>query len=147
MHSEINPHFHSMFSRNLFAIKCGVCWVTSDSLWPPWTVAHQASLSMRFSQQEWVAIFSSKGNSQTRDRTRVSRVSCTVGRFFFFFLTDEPPGKLTLSVADKIMPAPAAPKPLPRYQCSKLWNLWICYAKWQSGIKIADGINDANQMI
>ena len=27
--------------------------VVSDSLWPPWTVAHQAALSTGFSQQEY----------------------------------------------------------------------------------------------
>ena len=147
-HSETNPHFHSLFSQNLFALKCGVCWVTSDSLWSPWTVARQASLSTRFSWQEWVAISSSKGSSQTRDLTLVSWVSCTVGRLFF--LTDEPPGKLILSVANRIMPVPAAPpQPLPRYQSLEpnLGNLWICYTKWQRGIKIAGEINDANQMI
>ena len=30
-----------------------VCSVVSDSLWPPWTVAHQAALSMEFSRQEY----------------------------------------------------------------------------------------------
>ena len=30
-----------------------VCSVLSDSLWPPWTVAHQAPLSIEFSRQEY----------------------------------------------------------------------------------------------
>ena len=38
---------------------------------------------------EWVTIFSSRGSSQSRDWTHVSRISCTVGGFF----TAEPPGK------------------------------------------------------
>ena len=41
----------------------------------PWTVAHQALLSMGFFQArilEWIAISSSNGNSQPRDRTCVS---------------------------------------------------------------------------
>ena len=29
------------------------CSVVSDSLWPPWTVAHQAPLSVEFSSQEY----------------------------------------------------------------------------------------------
>ena len=31
----------------------GVCSVMSDSLRPPWTVVHQASLSMGFPRQEY----------------------------------------------------------------------------------------------
>ena len=38
---------------------------------------------------EWVAMPSSRGSSQPRDRTRVSRNSCIAGTFF----TAEPPGK------------------------------------------------------
>ena len=38
---------------------------------------------------EWVAIFSSRGSSQPRDRTHASCSSCIAGRFF----TPEPPGK------------------------------------------------------
>ena len=38
---------------------------------------------------EWVAVPSSRGSSQRRNRTRVSYLSCTAGRF----LTAEPPGK------------------------------------------------------
>ena len=53
-----------------------------------WTVACQAPLSMGTLQArvlKWVAMSSSRGSSQPRDRTRVS---CTAGRFF----TTEPPG-------------------------------------------------------
>ena len=60
------------------------CWVSSavsDSL-TPWTAAHQAPLSMGFLQArvlECVAMPSSRGCSQPRDRTQVSH---TAGRFF-----------------------------------------------------------------
>ena len=48
----------------------------------PWTVAHQAPLSMRILQArilEWVAMPSSRGSSQSRDGTQVSLIA---GRFF-----------------------------------------------------------------
>ena len=48
----------------------------------PWTVAHQAPLSMEFSKArilEWVAIPFPRGSSQPRDWTWVS---CIAGRFF-----------------------------------------------------------------
>ena len=48
----------------------------------PETVAHQAPLSMGIVQArilEWVAMPSSKGSSQPRDRTQISRIA---GRFF-----------------------------------------------------------------
>ena len=46
-----------------------------------WAVAYQASQSMGFSGKilEWVAISFSRGSSQPRDRTRVSRIG---GRCF-----------------------------------------------------------------
>ena len=47
----------------------------------PWTVACQASLSMRIFQAripEWVAMPSSRGSSQSRDRTLISLIA---GRF------------------------------------------------------------------
>ena len=46
-----------------------------------WTVAHQAPPSMGFFRQEywWVAISFSKGSSQPRDQTQVSRIAG--GRF------------------------------------------------------------------
>ena len=48
----------------------------------PWTVAHQAPLSMGILQArilEWFAMPSSGGYSQSRDRTQVSHI---VGGFF-----------------------------------------------------------------
>ena len=44
----------------------------------PWTVAHQASLSMGFFQArilEWVAMAFSRGSSQSRDSTQVSHIA------------------------------------------------------------------------
>ena len=55
----------------------------------PWTVAHQAPLSMGILQArilEWVAMPSSRGSSQPRNRTRVSLVA---GRFFTSWATRE----------------------------------------------------------
>ena len=46
----------------------------------PWTVAHQAPVSMKFSKQEyWSGLPSSRGSSLPRDWTCVSYVSC-IGR-------------------------------------------------------------------
>ena len=59
--------------------------VMSDYLWPSWTVAHQASLSMGFFRQEileWVAISFSTGSSWPKDWTHNSCVSCIASRFF-----------------------------------------------------------------
>ena len=68
-------------------LACSVASVMSDSLDP---VDYSLSgLSMGILQArvlEWVALFSSRGSSQPRDRTRIS---CIAGRFF----TIEPPGK------------------------------------------------------
>ena len=55
----------------------------------PWTVAHQAPLTMEIFQArilEWVVMPSSRGSSQPRDRNQVSRIA---GGFFL----SEPPGK------------------------------------------------------
>ena len=55
----------------------------------PWTVACQAPLSVGILQArilEWVAMPSSRGSSQSRDRTQVS---CTAGWFFTVWATRE----------------------------------------------------------
>ena len=52
----------------------------------PWTVAHQAALSMKLFQArilEWVAISSSRGSSWSRDWTHVSCVSCISRQIFY----------------------------------------------------------------
>ena len=68
--------------------------VMSNSLWPPWTAAHQGSFVhgiLQVRALEWVAIPLSRGSLQPRDWTHVS---CIEGRSF----TTEPPGKLAESV-------------------------------------------------
>ena len=55
----------------------------------PWAVARQAPLSMGILQArmlEWVAMPSSRGSSQPRDRTQVSRIA---GGFFTVWATRE----------------------------------------------------------
>ena len=71
---------------------CLVCTINKiriqmNSLWPPQTVAHQASLSMGILQArilEWVAIPFSRGSSQLRDQNQVSLIG---GRFFTIWST------------------------------------------------------------
>ena len=73
-----------------------VCARSFSRIWlfvTTWTVAHQAPLSMGFSRQElleWAAMPSSRGSSRPRDRTHVSYISYTAGRF----LTAEPLGSI-----------------------------------------------------
>ena len=60
------------------------CTLMFSHVWlfvTPWTVGHQAPLSMKFSKQEywWVAISYSRGSSWPRDQTYVSCLSC-IGR-------------------------------------------------------------------
>ena len=67
---------------NIFIWLCVNHSVLSNSLWPPWTAACQAPLSMGILQArilEWVAMPSSRGSSQPRDQTHVS---CIAGGFF-----------------------------------------------------------------
>ena len=55
----------------------------------PWSVAHQAPLSMGIFQArilEWVAMSSSRGPFQPRDQTQVSHIA---GRFFTISATRE----------------------------------------------------------
>ena len=80
----------------------------------PWTVAHQAPLSLGILQArilEWVAMPSSRGSSQPRDGIQVS---CIAGRFF----TTEPAGKPQETLIDNVffspLPPPMAPPPLPQ---------------------------------
>ena len=63
--------------------------VVSDSLWPQWTVARQAPLSMGILQArilQWVAMPSSRGSSQPRDQTQVSLIA---SGFFTVWATRE----------------------------------------------------------
>ena len=72
-----------MFAISISSLYPLLCLVTQSCLIvTAWTVACQALLSMGILQTrilEWVAMPSSKGPSQSRDRTQVSR---TAGRFF-----------------------------------------------------------------
>ena len=70
------------------------CSAISDSLWPPWTVACQAPLSMGFFQGrilEWVAISSSRGSSWPRDQTLSLLISLALQADS---LPSEPSGKM-----------------------------------------------------
>ena len=65
------------------------CSVMSDSLWPPWTVAHQAPLSMGILQAsilDEVSMLSSRGSSWPRNQTEVS---CIASKFFTSWATRE----------------------------------------------------------
>ena len=64
----------------LFPPCAGLCLVAQPclTLSTPWTVAHQAPLSVGILQArilEWVALHSSGGSSQPRDRTQVSHIA------------------------------------------------------------------------
>ena len=78
---------------SLFVQICPVCVLSWVCLFvTPWTLAHQAPLSMGLPRQEyWSGLpFSlSRGSSQPRDQTHICCVSCITGRFF----TTEPSGK------------------------------------------------------
>ena len=73
---------------------CFICMlrsVVSDSV-TPWASTRQAPLSMGILQArilEWVAMPSSKGSSQPRDRTQIS---CIAGGFFTIQATREAQG-------------------------------------------------------
>ena len=63
-------------------IDCGrvlSCFSRVQLFVTPWTVAHQAPLSM-----EWVAVPSSRGSSWPRDQTHVPYVSC-IGRQVLYY--------------------------------------------------------------
>ena len=71
LHASPCVHAQSLSHIVLFAI--------------PRTVVHQASLSMGFPRYEileWVAISSSRGSFQRRDRSCISCTSCIAGRLY-----------------------------------------------------------------
>ena len=78
-----------------------VCVLLLSRVWlfvTPWTVAHQAPLSMGIFQAgmlAWVVISYSKGFSQRRDRICISCIFW-IGRHIFF--TTAPPWRLTLCI-------------------------------------------------
>ena len=70
--------------KNLSAVQecCVLCHTVKSDSATLWTVAHQAPLSMGILQArilEWVAMLSSRGSSQPRDRTQDSHIA---GKFF-----------------------------------------------------------------
>ena len=71
----LTSDFKGVIDKNVLT-----CSVVSDSV-TLWTIAHQAPLSMGTLQAilEWVAMPSSRGSSQPRDQTQVSR---NAGIFF-----------------------------------------------------------------
>ena len=78
---KLSQHcYWAMRSRVLSRFSCVRLFVT------PWTVAHQAPLSMGILQsriREWVAMPSSRGSFSPRDRTHVSYISC-IGRWVLY---------------------------------------------------------------
>ena len=71
----------------------GLVTKSGPTLATPWTVSHQALLSMGFSRQEYwwgVAISFSRGSSRPRNRTQVS---CTAGKFFTNWTVREAQGQ------------------------------------------------------
>ena len=71
------------FSKKVKSLSCVQLFATL------WSIAHQAPLSMGFSRQEyWTGLPfpSSRGSSQSRDR---SQLSCIAGRCFNFWATRE----------------------------------------------------------
>ena len=75
-----NPYIAPNRIQSTLHISC--CAVLSCSVMSPWTVAHQAPLSMGILQArilEWVAMSSSRGSSQPWNQIGVS---CIAGGFF-----------------------------------------------------------------
>ena len=84
----------------IIEIKCVSHSVMSNSVWPPWTVALQAPLSMGYSRQQyWSGLpFSSLGgSSRSMDQTWVS---CITGGFFTIWATREALASLNLTILD-----------------------------------------------
>ena len=51
--ADISAYQEGNTGQKIVCVCVCVCTAGSDSLWPPWTVAHQAPLSMGFSRQEY----------------------------------------------------------------------------------------------
>ena len=86
--SQVSPAPHSLVMADFnWTVKVKVKSLSCVQLFvTPWTVAHQAPQSMEFSRQEWgwAAISFSRGSSQPRDGTWVSRIA---GRRFTVWAT------------------------------------------------------------
>ena len=93
LHNSVRPCLSSIIHRStLYTVtetQCSSCisllllfgrWVVSDSV-TPWTIAHQAPLSMGFPRQtywKWVAISFSRSSVSSDG----ALISCIAGRFF-----------------------------------------------------------------
>ena len=92
IHTQTHMHTSNKTGSKNKSITLFVCAQLLSHVWlfvTPRTLAHQAPLSMGILQArilEWVAMPSSMGSSQPRDKTQVSHIA---GRF----LTSEPSGK------------------------------------------------------
>ena len=86
LNSQLDSEIAQMSSNRWKETNCGtttitqpcmyVCSLINNSLWPPWTTAHQAPLH-RISQArtlEWVAISSFRETFWPRDRTHISYI-------------------------------------------------------------------------
>ena len=76
-------------SLPILAVCCVVSLSCVRLFATPWTVACQAPLSLGILQArilEWIAMPSSRGSSQPRDRTQVS---CIAGKFFIIWVTSK----------------------------------------------------------
>ena len=90
MRNDTDCKIKKQTNKQKKTITCA-CSVVSDSV-NLWTVAHQASLIIGFSNTGGVAIFSSRESSQPKDQTHNTWVSCIVG---------EKPNKLILFYTSK----------------------------------------------
>ena len=87
---NVLPHFWSTLILFRYSTKSeSVSHLVMSDFATLWTVTQQAPLSMKFSRQElleWVAMLSSRGSSQPKNR---AQVSCTAGGFFTIWATRE----------------------------------------------------------
>ena len=88
----MNMSLDSLMLNTVPLLYLNLCCTVLSCVWllvTPWTVAHQAPLSMGILQAiilEWVARPSSRASSQPRDGTQVSHIA---GRFFTIWDTRE----------------------------------------------------------
>ena len=96
--------------RDFSNVSCCCCLVLSHVrlLATPWTVTHQAPLSMDFFQTrilEWVAVSCSRGSSLPGNRTLVSWVSCIGRRILYHYCHLGSPPPNSFSVLSFLNPA------------------------------------------
>ena len=110
-----------------------LCLVTQSCL-PPWTVAHQAPLSLGILQArilDWVAMPSSRGSSPPRDWTQVSRIA---GRFFTN-LSHQENSRILEWVAYPFSTGTSWPRNWTRVSCtaSRFFICWATREVWWEG--------------